>query len=95
MILTYKNQADNWIIFDVLMSAKIPRESLVQIFNNPAYLNAGWAEKIDGKLLAKGQWEISAWAFDAKAGKAYKLDRNHPISKKNYSASRCYEVPKG
>ncbi|MDJ0515042.1 MAG: hypothetical protein QNJ74_01875 [Trichodesmium sp. MO_231.B1] len=81
IILTYKNQADDWIIFDILMSAQTPRESLVQLFNNPAYLNAGWEKTIAGKLLPKGQWKISAWAFDAKVGKAYKLDRNHLINK--------------
>ena len=81
IILTYKNQADDWIIFDILMSAQTPRESLVQLFNNPAYLNAGWEQTIAGKLLPKGQWEISAWAFDVKLGKAYKLDGNHLISK--------------
>ncbi|MGD1809279.1 hypothetical protein ACP6PL_28130 [Dapis sp. BLCC M126] len=81
IILTYKNQADDWIIFDILMSAQTPRESLVQLFNNPAYLNAAWEETIAGKLLPKGQWKISAWAFDAKLGKAYQLDRNHIISK--------------
>ncbi|MEM1170307.1 MAG: hypothetical protein AAGJ08_14825, partial [Cyanobacteria bacterium P01_H01_bin.35] len=81
IILTYKNKADDWIIFDILMSAKTPRESLVQLFNNPAYINAGWEQTIAGKLLPKGQWKISAWAFDAKLGTAYKLDRNHLISK--------------
>ena len=81
IILTYKNQADDWIIFDILMSAQTPRKSLVQLFNNPAYFNAGWEETIAGKLLPKGKWKISAWAFDAKFGKAYKLDRNHVISK--------------
>ncbi len=81
IILTYKNQADDWIIFDILMSAQTPRETLVKIFNNPAYLNAGWEETIAGKLLPKGKWKISAWAFDAKLGKAYKLDRNHLINK--------------
>ncbi|NES64149.1 MAG: hypothetical protein F6K24_02230, partial [Okeania sp. SIO2D1] len=81
IILTYKNQAYNWIIFDVLMSAQTQRENLVQLFNNPAYLNAGWEQTISGKLLPKGQWKISAWAFDAKLGKAYKLDTNHPVAK--------------
>ncbi|MDJ0556367.1 MAG: hypothetical protein QNJ68_18400 [Microcoleaceae cyanobacterium MO_207.B10] len=80
VILTYKNQAGEWIIFDVLMSAKTHRESLVQLFNNPAYINAGWEQTISGKLLPKGKLKISAWAFDAKLGKAYKLDRNHSIS---------------
>ncbi len=81
IILTYKNQAGDWIIFDVLMYAQTPRETLVQLFNNPAYLNAGWEQTIAGKLLPKGKWKISAWAFDVKVGKAYKLDRNHLISK--------------
>ncbi|NET42380.1 hypothetical protein [Okeania sp. SIO2B3] len=81
IILTYKNQADNWIIFDVLMSAQTQRENLVQLFNNPAYLNAGWEQTISGKLLPKGQWKIAAWAFDTKSGKAYKLDTNHLITK--------------
>ncbi len=81
IILTYQNKADDWMIFDILMSAQTPRESLVQLFNNPAYLNAGWEQTIAGKLLPKGKWKISAWVFDAKVGKAYKLDRNHLISK--------------
>ena len=71
----------NWIIFDVLMSAQTPRENLVQLFNNPAYLNAGWEQTISGKLLPKGKLKIAAWAFDAKLGKAYKLDTNHLITK--------------
>ena len=54
----------------------------ISLFNNPAYLNAGWVGKVNGKVLAKGQWKISAWAFDAKAGKTYKLDINHPSDKK-------------
>ncbi|WP_237396664.1 chloride channel protein [Okeania sp. KiyG1] len=74
-------EKDDWIIFDVLMSAQTPRENLVQLFNNPAYLNAGWEQTISGKLLPKGKLKIAAWAFDAKSGKAYKLDTNHQIIK--------------
>ncbi|NES77394.1 MULTISPECIES: hypothetical protein [unclassified Okeania] len=72
---------DDWIIFDVLMSAQTQRENLVQLFNNPAYLNAGWEQTISGKLLPEGKLKIAAWAFDAKLGKAYKLDTNHLITK--------------
>ncbi|MDY7002798.1 MAG: hypothetical protein SWX82_02160 [Cyanobacteriota bacterium] len=74
-------EKDNWIIFDVLMSAQTQRKNLVQLFNNPAYLNAGWEQTISGKLLPKGKLKIAAWAFDARSGKAYKLDTNHPITK--------------
>ncbi|NEP05935.1 MAG: hypothetical protein F6K34_14550, partial [Okeania sp. SIO4D6] len=74
-------EKDDWIIFDVLMSAQTQRENLVQLFNNPAYLNAGWEQTISGKLLPEGKLKIAAWAFDAKLGKAYKLDTNHPITK--------------
>ncbi|NEO55551.1 MAG: hypothetical protein F6K54_22250 [Okeania sp. SIO3B5] len=74
-------EKDYWIIFDVLMSAKTQRENLVQLFNNTAYLNAGWEQTISGKLLPKGKLKIAAWAFDAKLGKAYKLDTNHLITK--------------
>ncbi|NEP84307.1 MAG: hypothetical protein F6K39_43050 [Okeania sp. SIO3B3] len=74
-------EKDDWIIFDVLMSAQTQRENLVQLFNNPAYLNAGWEQTISGKLLPKGKWKIAAWAFDARSGKAYKLDTNHQITK--------------
>lgn len=81
IILTYKNRADDWIIFDVLMSAQTPRENLVQLFNNSAYLNAGWEQTISGKLLPKGKLKIAAWAFDTRSGKAYKLDTNHRITK--------------
>ncbi|MGB3512317.1 MAG: hypothetical protein WBA93_24380 [Microcoleaceae cyanobacterium] len=81
IILTYKNKADNWIIFDILMSAQTQRESLVQLFNNPAYIDAGWEQTISGKLLPEGRSKIAAWAFDVKTGKAYKLDTNHRITK--------------
>ena len=81
IILTYKNKADDWIIFDVLTSAQTQRESLVQLFNNPAYIDAGWEQTISGKLLPEGKWKIAAWAFDAQAGKAYKLDINHLVTK--------------
>ena len=81
IILTYKNQASDWIIFDVLMSAQTQRESLVQLFNNPAYMDAGWEQTISGKLLPEGKWKIAAWAFDVKTGNAYKLSQTHFLEK--------------
>ncbi len=74
VILTYENFKGKPIIFDLLLSPKAPRKTVAQMLNNPAYLDSGWYGVFSNSLLPGGkQVKISAWAYDAKNGKAYKL----------------------
>lgn len=74
VVLTYENSKGKPIIFDLLLSPKTPREAVVKMLNNPAYLDSGWFGVFSNSLLpAEEGVKISAWAYDAKNGKAYKL----------------------
>ena len=74
VVLTYENFKGKPIIFDFFLPPRIPRETVAQMLNNPAYLNSGWFGVFSNSLLpGEGGVKISAWAYDAKNGKAYKL----------------------
>ncbi len=74
VLLTYENFKGKQIIFDLLLPPRTPRKTVAQTLDNPAYLDSGWLGVFSNSLLPGGeQVKISAWAYDAKNGKAYKL----------------------
>jgi hypothetical protein len=83
VVLTYEDGAGKSVIFDLLLPTKTPREAVAKILNNPAYLESGWYGTFPRSLLpAKEVVKISAWAYDSKNGKAYKLANDLLIQNK-------------
>lgn len=74
IVLTYEDWLGKPIIFDLFLPSGTSREAVAKMLNNPAYLESGWYGKFTNSLLPGEEvLKISAWAYDAKNGKAYKL----------------------
>lgn len=74
VILTYEDFLGKPIIFDLFLPPRTPRKTVAKMLNNPAYLDSGWDGVFSNSLLPQEEEvKISAWAYDAKNGKAYKL----------------------
>ena len=74
IVFTYEDWLGKPIIFDLFLPSGTPREAVAKMLKNPAYLESGWYGKFTNSLLPGEEvLKISAWAYDAKNGKAYKL----------------------
>ena len=74
VVLTYEDFQGKPIIFDLLLPPGTPRKEVAKMLNNSAYLDSGWDGVFSNSFLpAEESLKISAWAYDAKNGKAYKL----------------------
>lgn len=85
IVLTYEDWLGKPIIFDLFLPSGTPREAVAKMLNNPAYLESGWLGKFTNSLLPGEQvLKISAWAYDAKNGKAYKLHNDLLFKNREY-----------
>ncbi|NEP45607.1 MAG: hypothetical protein F6K35_42905 [Okeania sp. SIO2H7] len=81
VVLTYEDWQGKPIIFDLFLPPRTPRKAVAKMLNNPAYLNSGWYGAFSNSFLpAEEVLKISAWAYDAKNGKAYKLHNDLLLS---------------
>jgi len=78
VILAYGDTEDALRVF-MLVYEMTPRKDAAKIYGS-AYLYSGWKKSFSIRDLPVKAAKISAWAFDADKGKAYKLNKSYPIS---------------
>lgn len=78
VILTYENARGEEIIFK-LINQRFPRQEIAEYLQNKAYLDSGWQTEFSARELPPGTIKLNAWSFDAKTGKAYKLNQTHVL----------------
>ncbi len=76
VILTYENRQGEDIIF-ALSDSRTERQDVANVTKKQAYSMSGWQKVFSADSLPKSNLKISAWAFDAERGKAYKLNGLH------------------
>jgi hypothetical protein len=71
---------------------KVKERSRVEALGSDSYRRSGWEETFSASALPANSAEISAWAFDAEAGKAFELEGNHDVGGTLGDAVRVVEL---
>ncbi len=79
VILAYEDLDGNSIAF-AITEDRLYRDDVLQDLGNSAYHRAGWEKTFPVDRLPKDINKISAWAFDANTGKAFRLENTHNIN---------------
>ncbi len=74
VLLTYEDADGEPTIFAVTGSKRPNRRDVADAMESRFYRFSGWQETFSQSALPSGSTRVSAWAFDADAGKAFELD---------------------
>jgi hypothetical protein len=78
VILAYQTLDGSDIAF-AIVKVEQKREDVAKILNTQKSLKSGWSKVFSSELVPKEAVAISAWAFDSRIGRAYKLDNTHDL----------------
>lgn len=77
VILTYENNHGPRLF--AVVDRRSERNDVARALKDSSYSNSGWQKTFSSTGFPEGAVKISAWAFDANTGKAFKLNGTHTI----------------
>lgn len=77
VLLTYEDTDGNSIVFSLIDIIEFKRQDVAVDLNNNKYIKSGWEKTLSSTKMPAYSTKITAWAFDANKGRAFKLNGVH------------------
>lgn len=81
VLLTYQDQNGSAILFAIARLNPVERSFVSAIRSRNFFSYSRWSKSFSTSALGSDRLKISAWAFDASTGRAYKLEGEHVVDK--------------